>query len=164
MAGTARTADGSLTVTPPGQQGLPNPKTQTTYYDEYDHPIEVVDELGRVTQVSYNQKDQLVWKEDALGQPTDNVYDAATNLLLTTTGPDPDGAGSLARPVTQYRYDESAYGGASAGPALQGLAGSYFANANPASIRLRCADRSATAPTTGSTTTDSSTDSAIRYG
>ena len=36
--------------------------------------------------------------------------------------------------------------------------------ANPASSHLRCADRSATAPTSGSTRTDSSTDTAIRYG
>ena len=131
-AGTARTADGSFTVTPPGQQGLPSPKTETTYYDEFDHPLESVDELGRITEVSYNQKDQLVWSEDAAGNPTDNVYDSATNMLLTTTGPDPDGAGPLGRPVTKSRYDESAYGGASAGPALLGLAGSYFSNANMA--------------------------------
>ncbi len=52
-------------------------------------------------------------------------------MLLSVTGPDPDGAGPLGRPVTGYRYDETKVGTVSAvGPALQGLQGAYYANAS----------------------------------
>ena len=44
------------------------------------------------------------------GNPTDNSWDTTNNVLLSSTGPDPDGAGPLARPLTSYRYDESQIG------------------------------------------------------
>src|SRR5262249_34751504 len=52
-------------------------------------------------------------------------------LLMSTTSPDPDGAGALTRPVVKNRYDELAMGDASnPGQPLLGLAASYYANQN----------------------------------
>jgi RHS repeat-associated protein len=128
-AGSVRLASGFTTVTPPRQQGLPNPKSLRIYYDNWNHPLERDDLLGHVTRTSYNAHHQLVWSEDADGNPTDNSYDSTDNFLLSTTGPDPDGGGPLPRPITQYRYDETQIGTASApGVPLQGLAASYYAN------------------------------------
>lgn len=80
---------------------------------------------------SYDAKDHLLWTEDEEGNPTDYAWDTVNDLLLTATGPDPDGADALARPVTAYRYDEQQIGTASTpGAALQGLQGSYHDNRN----------------------------------
>ncbi len=130
-AGSVRSADGYTTLTPPRQQGLPSPKTATVYYDNLGHPIEAVDLLGNITMAAYNARDELLWAEDADGNPTDYAYDTVNDVPLSVTGPDPDGAGPLGRPVTAYRYDETAIGtSATAGPALQGLQAAYFANRN----------------------------------
>jgi RHS repeat-associated protein len=129
--GGARTADGYATVTPPNQQGQPSPKSSKVFYDNLGRSMESQDVLGNKNLASYNEHDQLVWSEDEDGNPTDNVYDSVNDVLLSTTGPDPDGAGSLTRPVTNYRYDETAIGtGAAAGPSLQGLQAAYYANKN----------------------------------
>lgn len=128
-AGTVRTADGYTTLTPPRQQGQPNPKSTKVYYDELDHPIERVDILGNVTRAGYNGRDQLIWSEDADGNPTDYAYDSFNNTLTTVTGPDSDGAGPFDRPVTRYRYDETQIGTSSSpGAALQGLQARYYPN------------------------------------
>lgn len=129
-AGTARSASGYTTLTPPRQQGQPAPKVVKTYYDDLGHPIEVVDQLGNITMAGYNARDQLLWSEDEDGNPTDHSYDAVNDVLLSVTGPDPDGAGPLGRPTTSYRYDEKTIGTASTpGAALEGLQASYFDNA-----------------------------------
>jgi RHS repeat-associated protein len=132
-AGSPRSAFGRTTVTPPRQQGQPNPKSVKTYFDRLGHPLQVTDVDDTITKSSYTSKDQLLWTEDEQGNPTDSTYDALNGVLLTTTGPDPDGAGPLARPVTSYRYDEQQIGtSGAAGAALQGLQGHYFQNANVA--------------------------------
>ncbi|MEX0817471.1 MAG: PA14 domain-containing protein [Gaiellales bacterium] len=129
--GTIRTADGFTTVTPPRQQGEPTPKVVKTYYDNLGHPIEVVDQLGNVTMAGYSARDQLLWKEDEDGNPTDYSWDDATGVPLSVTGPDPDAGGPLARPVTGYRYDETQIGTSSTpGAALQGLQAAYYDNVN----------------------------------
>jgi len=135
-----RTADGYTTLTPPNQQGQACPSScVTTYYDSLGHPIETVDILGHITESFYNQKNELLWSEDADGNPTDYLYGgpdgkptanpSVADALLQTVGPDPDGSGPLQRPVTRYRYDETQVGTAqAAGPSLTGLQASYYEN------------------------------------
>jgi RHS repeat-associated protein len=125
--GSTQAADGFSTVTPPNQQ--PSGAHSTVYFDNLAHPLEVDDALGHATLSGYDNNDDLLWSEDAGGNPTDNIYDTVDNVLVSSTGPDPDGAGPLARPVTAYRYDETAIGTSSqAGPSQQGLQASYYAN------------------------------------
>lgn len=129
--GTVRTADGYTTVTPPRQQGEPSPKVIKTYYDNLAHPIEIVDQLGNITLAGYNGRDQLLWTEDEDGNPTDYSWDTVNDVLVSVTGPDPDGTGPLARPVSSNRYDEKAIGTSSTpGAALEGLQASYYDNPN----------------------------------
>lgn len=129
--GTARTAAGYTTLTPPRQQGQQEPKVIKTYYDELGRTIEVVDQLGNVTMAGYDDRDQLLWAEDEDGNPVDYAWDALDDVLLSATAADPDGGGPLVRPVTSYRYDEKAIGTASTpGAALDGLQASYFDNPN----------------------------------
>jgi RHS repeat-associated protein len=129
--GTVRTADGYTTVTPPRQQGAGSPTSTKTYYDNLGHPIEVVDQLGNRTLAHYNAREQLVWTEDEDGNPTDYSWDTHNDVLLASTGPDPDGGGSLARPTVSYRYDETQIGiSSTAGAAVEGLQASYFSNPN----------------------------------
>jgi YD repeat-containing protein len=130
-AGTVRTAAGYTTVTPPNQQGQQSPKSVKTYYDDQNRPIEVDDILGHVREWAYNNHNEVQWLEDADGNPVDNVWDTVNNVLLSTTGPDPDGAGPLSRPTITYRYDETQIGTAStASAALTGFRGDYYANIN----------------------------------
>jgi YD repeat-containing protein len=135
-----RTADGYTTLTPPNEQGQSCPANCiSTYYDNLGHPTETDDTLGRTTESYYNVKNELLWSEDADGSPTDNLYGgpdgkptgnpAVPDALLQTIGPDPDGSGPFARPVTSSRYDETAIGTAQArGPSLTGLRASYYEN------------------------------------
>jgi RHS repeat-associated protein len=129
--GTVRTASGRTEITPPKQQGLPTPKKTIVYYDGQGQPMQVTDILGNITMSQYDGRGGLLWNEDEDGNPTDKTWEPVNDLLLQTQGPDPDGAGQLGRPTTAYRYDEKAIGtGAQAGPGLQGLQASYFANLN----------------------------------
>jgi RHS repeat-associated protein len=130
-AGSVRTAAGSTTMTPPRQQGLASPKSERTFYDAAGHPVQVTDILGAVTMTQYNADDTVAWREDADGNPTDNVYDPVDRVIVTSTGPDPDGAGIAPRLVTTTRYDEKAIGtAAAAGTPIEGLRAEYFANKN----------------------------------
>jgi RHS repeat-associated protein len=125
--GTARTAVSSTTVFKPSQYGAPSPVGTTTYYDEFNHAIEIKDPLGRISLTGYNAKGQQLWTEDAAGNPTDNTYDPVTNALTATTSPDPSGNSAFV--TTRYRYDEASIGTAStSGPSTQGLAATYFKN------------------------------------
>jgi RHS repeat-associated protein len=126
---TDREAAGYSTITPPLQQGEVSPLAYESYYDDRGREIERVNLLGAATATEYNDADQVVWSEDEAGSRTDFVWDERHNALLSETGPDPDGAGGLGRPVTRYRYDETKIGtSGTAGPALQGLQASYFSN------------------------------------
>ncbi|HEU6446656.1 MAG TPA: PA14 domain-containing protein [Gaiellaceae bacterium] len=130
-AGTVRTAAGYATVQPPRQDGAQNPKLIKSYYDTAGREIETVDILGNVTMAGYDAKDRLLWTEDEEGNPTDYNWDTVNDVLLSTTGPDPDGAGPLSRPITTNRYDEQQIGTASSpGAALTGLQASYYGNGN----------------------------------
>jgi RHS repeat-associated protein len=137
----SRSASGYTLLTPPRQQGQPTPKKLKVIYDDMSHPIEFDDILGRVTLAGYNEKEALVWSEDADGNPTDYRYGgvepgkpvslAAGDALVAVTGPDPDGSGPLSRPVTRTRYDETQIGTtAAAGAARQGLQAAYYENPN----------------------------------
>ena len=130
-AGTVRTAAGYTLVTPPDQQGLGSPAQEKVFYDGHGNLLEDDDLTGAVTEAGYTSSDELAWTEDANGNPTDNSWDPVNDVLLSTAAPDPDGGGSLARPLTSFRYDETSVGSAStAGPPLEGLAGAYFDNQN----------------------------------
>jgi RHS repeat-associated protein len=130
-AGAVRGASGGTQVTPPKQQDLPQPKRTTVYYDGLGQPMQLTDILGNVTMSAYDSRGALLWAEDADGNPVDNSWDTVNDLLLETQGPDPDGAGSLGRPTTDYRYDEKTIGTAmQPGAGLQGLRASYYANLN----------------------------------
>ena len=86
---------------------------------------------GRGWLSQYDARGQLLWSEDPAGYPTDYTYDPATQLLLSTQAPDPDGTGPAGRPTTSYRYDERKVGTSTqAGDSLLGLQASYFANVN----------------------------------
>jgi RHS repeat-associated protein len=123
-AGSQRDAAGYTVVTAPNLQG-----TTTTYYDGLNHPVETIDALGRITQEEYNAKNQLLWSEDADGNPTDYGYNPVTDQLLSVSGPPPSPGTS--RPVTYNRYDEMSVGTPTvSGQPLQGLQGAYYSNPN----------------------------------
>jgi RHS repeat-associated protein len=129
--GTVRTASGRTEIAPPKQFGQPTPKKNIVYYDGQGQPMQTTDILGNVTMSAYNSRGDLLWTEDADGNPSDNTWDTVNDLLIKTQGPDPDGAGPLGRPSTDYRYDEQAIGTAmQPGAGLQGLQASYFPNFN----------------------------------
>jgi RHS repeat-associated protein len=143
---------GCTTLTNPDQQ--PSGAGITVLYDSVDRPLEYDDaRLGsgheRITLVQYNSQNQIAWSEDAAGNPTDNTYDPASNMLLSVTGPEPTGGTS--RPVTHYRYDEQTIGTASTpGNALTGLAGTYWTNTTSLA-GLPAAKESDPAPGSGTT-------------
>jgi RHS repeat-associated protein len=119
--GTQRQASGYTVLTSPSNH------TTTTYYDSLDHPIEIDDPLGRVSEAAYNGHDELLWSEDPAGNPTDNSWDTTANVLLSSQAPD-SGNG---RPTTNYRYDETQIGTTlTPGAALQGLQAAYYTNTN----------------------------------
>lgn len=131
-AGTVRTAAGFTSVKPPRQHTEQDPKFIKSYYDNQGREIETVDILGNVTMAEYNARGQVIWTEDQQGNPTDYSWDTVNDVLLSTTGPDPDGGGGpLARPVSSNRYDEQQIGTVSTpGAALEGLQASYYENVN----------------------------------
>src|SRR6516162_5565662 len=62
------------------------------------------DALGHDTKLSYDLSGNVLTTTDARGNVTTNGYDSFSRLMQTT-GPDPDGPGPLAAPVTTYAYD-----------------------------------------------------------
>jgi len=118
--GTIRPNDGCTTLKPPRQQVEPVPKVATAFYDNLGHPIQGTDLLGDTTLAGYDTRDQLLWSEDEDGNPIDVAFadvegNPTTNpwvatAKLSATGPDPDGTGPLARPVSRSRYDETRIG------------------------------------------------------
>jgi RHS repeat-associated protein len=136
---TSPVASGHTGVNYVGSTTLTNPrlKTSTVYYDELDHPVKTVDQLGNSTLAAYNEKDQLLWSEDQYGKPTDNTYDPVLGLLTTSQAPDADGVGPLGRPTSKYYYDEKAIGtGGAQGTQLHGLQAQYYShNSTLAGVR-----------------------------
>jgi RHS repeat-associated protein len=134
---TAPSAAGHTGIEYVGYTKLTNPrgKESKVYYDELDHPVETVDQLGYATLAAYNEKDQLLWSEDQYGKPTDNTYDTVTGVLTQTQAP--DAGGTLGRPTTKYYYDEKAIGaGGAQGTQLHGLQAQYYShNSTLAGVR-----------------------------
>jgi len=143
---------GCTEVTPPNQDGQSSPAKQRVFYDVLAQPLEMDDTLGRHVLSAYDARHDVQWTEDELGNPTDYSYDPYTFALLSATGPDPDGAGSLPRPVTSYRYDETKAGTATtAGAVLQGLQAAYYSNSDLSGFPSK-------------TQTDANVDSAANWG
>ena len=78
--------------------------TATMTYDALGRLTSYTDRESAETTYSYNAVGQLVEEVDALGNDTDYEYNNR-GWLTTITYPDPDGAGSLGRPETEYGYD-----------------------------------------------------------
>jgi len=92
-------------------------------FDEDGLQTAVVDRNGNTTDYAYDQNGNLTSITDVYGlvtefgysggvivsitDPADRVtaLDYDTGRLVSITAPDPDGAGSLAAPVTEYAYD-----------------------------------------------------------
>ena len=82
--------------------------TQFTWsysYNAAGQQLTETDPLGHTTTDAYDDAGRLKSSTDANGHTTSYTYDDA-NRVLTETGPDPDGAGPLAAPVTTYTYDD----------------------------------------------------------
>jgi RHS repeat-associated protein len=95
-------------VDPRGNCAGCNPAEHTTSYsyDADGRLLSVTDQLGHTTSYSYDAAGNKTSETDANGHTTSYSYDAA-NHLTTITGPDPDGSGPLAPPVTTYGYDDA---------------------------------------------------------
>lgn len=74
-------------------------------YDESGRQLTETDPLGHMSTNAYDDAGRLVSTTDANGHTTSSGYDDA-GRLVSETGPDPDGGGPLAAPVTRYAYDE----------------------------------------------------------
>ncbi|MEO8272157.1 MAG: hypothetical protein ABI557_20775, partial [Aureliella sp.] len=94
-----------LTETLPDPDGA-GPLTSPVTTNEYGAAglSKVTDALGHATTFVRDGNGRVTQSTDALSGVTDVVYDTYGNVL-SQTDPDPDGAGPLARPVTQYLYD-----------------------------------------------------------
>ena len=82
--------------------------TQFTWsysYNAAGQQLTETDPLGHTTTSAYDDAGRLTSSTDANGHTTSYTYDDA-NRILTETGPDPDGGGPLAAPVTTYTYDD----------------------------------------------------------
>ncbi|MBM4001648.1 MAG: hypothetical protein FJ297_19305, partial [Planctomycetes bacterium] len=99
--------------------------TQQFAYDSADNRVSVTDELGHATLYTFDALDRLTRVVDREGAATDRVLDAAGQLVQTIDAlggvtdyeydsrgrltrvrqPDPDGAGPLDRPESQWAYD-----------------------------------------------------------
>jgi RHS repeat-associated protein len=73
-------------------------------YDASGNVLTERDPLGGVTTHTYDDVGSELAVTDAKGRTTTFAYDGA-NRLLSETGPDPDGSGSLPAPVTSHTYD-----------------------------------------------------------
>jgi RHS repeat-associated protein len=95
-------------VAPLGNVSGANPADYTTSYtyDPAGNVLSRTDPLGHTTSYTYDAAGRLLTLTDANGHATMKAYDGNGNLL-SVTGPDPDGAGPLAAPVTSNTYDGS---------------------------------------------------------
>lgn len=73
-------------------------------YDGVNRAVQTILADGTVTTTDYDGMGQVVSVKDALGRTTVNEYDAL-GRRFKRTDPDPDGSGSQAAPVWEYRYD-----------------------------------------------------------
>jgi RHS repeat-associated protein len=93
-------------VDPRGNEPGANPADFTTSYtyDAAGNKLTETDPLGHTTSYTYDAAGNKTSETDARGNTTTYVYDNR-NELSSMTGPDPDGGGPLAAPVTTYTYD-----------------------------------------------------------
>jgi YD repeat-containing protein len=87
-------------------QKNPDNSTKTwTYNTSFSQPLTATDELGRVTEMTYDSEGNMTALEDAAGFVWSFTY-TAIGLIDTATSPDPDSPGSGASAsVTDYDYD-----------------------------------------------------------
>jgi RHS repeat-associated protein len=81
-----------------------NRKTQYQY-DARGRLIGVINPLNQKTSYGFDAANQQTLVTDANGRGTQSVYDEL-GRLIKVIAPDPDGAGVLTAPVTQYSYDK----------------------------------------------------------
>jgi YD repeat-containing protein len=74
------------------------------HYDIMNRSTLLQDALGHDTQFTYDVSGNVLTVTDARNNVTTNAYDTFSRLIQVT-GPDPDGSGPLAAPVTTYTYD-----------------------------------------------------------
>ncbi|MCA9181892.1 MAG: RHS repeat protein, partial [Planctomycetales bacterium] len=79
-------------------------KTTTLTYDPLGRPKTQTNRVGAVTQWQYDSASYLRQEIDPVGNITDITYDPL-GRTDTITFPDPDGVGSLTRPVNNIEYD-----------------------------------------------------------
>jgi RHS repeat-associated protein len=88
---------------PDGGGPLASPVTLFTF--DANVLTKTTDPMGVETTFQYDSIGRRSGVTDEAGNQTTYSYDAVNNLL-TVTDPDPDGAGSLAAPVTTFGYDD----------------------------------------------------------
>lgn len=93
-------------VDPRGNEPGANPADfRTSYtYDASGNKLTETDPLGHTTSYTYDAAGNRTSSTDARGNTTTYAFDNR-NELSSMTGPDPDGGGPLAAPVTTYTYD-----------------------------------------------------------
>ena len=122
--------DGCYTWT---QVTLPNGSGERWVVTDVEgHPrLSMNNDSSSIERTFYDHQGNLLWSEDADGNPTDYTYDRYSGRLLTVAQPDPDGAGPKTRPTTLTRYDEKTIGTPSTpGDPITGLRVDYFKNPN----------------------------------
>ncbi len=79
-----------------------------TQYDVFNRPIEVIAASGSINQEAssnvYDHTGRVVYSYDELGRVSELRYDQY-GRLLETVAPDPDGTGSQSSPITRFEYD-----------------------------------------------------------
>ncbi len=78
-------------------------KTTTNAYDSLGRLTSITNRTSDVTSFSYDAMSRVTRETDDLGNQTDTAYNNR-GWISSITYPDPDGAGSLARPVDTRSY------------------------------------------------------------
>jgi RHS repeat-associated protein len=87
-------------------QALPAALQRVTqyFYDVQDRPLQTIDSLGNSNFITYDAAGRVLSRQDALGRVSSTNYDAAGRVIQLVAA-DPDAAGPLTAPVTDYTLD-----------------------------------------------------------